>query len=157
MDNAKIVCALYSRGPHFSRVLAHVRKAAPQAKCVALVPANYPADYLEGLADAVITLDATAGMAGLREVRRRVKAIPADGIVVMFDSPRLRLLAQLCPVRHRYCYTIDGRFFPIRVALVGQFFQALARRVRGERTYRRIRKVVYEEPVEPGKNPAPPA
>jgi hypothetical protein len=156
MDNAQTICALYSRGPHFSRVLNHLRKTAPQARIIALVPATYPDDYLEGLADEVVTLQATSGVAGLKEVRRKVKAGGADALVVMFDSPRLRLLARLCPVRQRWCYTIDGRFFPVRLALFRQVLQAIVRRIRGYLLYRRIRKTVYKKPVEPGKTPAPP-
>lgn len=156
MDKAHTVCALYSRGPHFTRLIAQVRKVTPFARVIALVPPNYPADHLEDLADEVVTVGPARGLAGLRAVRERVRLAKADALVVMFDSPRLRMLAKVCPVRYRYCYTIDGRFFPVRMTLVRQTIESVTRAIRGRLTYRRIRRSVYRHPVEPGKTPTPP-
>jgi hypothetical protein len=140
------ICAYYSRGPHFVRNLKTLRQAHPDAHLTAIVPPDYPVESLGDRADTVEPLGLPAD--GRRDTRavlrlaRHLRAGRHDLFVVMFDSPKLRLLASLSGARRAECLTIDGRRFPVRFAPVAQFLGGLWRRARGNLTYARVWLVV---------------
>lgn len=146
MNRIDRVCAYYSRGPHFARNLKTLRQRHPDARIVAVVPPDYPADALAGFADAVepvgLPADGRRDLRAMLRLARHLRAGRHDLFVVMFDSPKLRLLATLSGARRRECLTIDGRCFPVRFAPLAQFFDAAIRRAWGHLVYARIWFVV---------------
>lgn len=151
MSEPKKIAALYSHGPHFPRLLHHLRAAHPGAAIVALAPADYPAERLAGAADATIPLEgppeAQRGWRALQQVRRILRQTNCDMIAVMFDSPRLRLLCALSGVPLRYCLTPDGRYFRVRLGIAPALAAMLYRPLIGNLRCLRIRRIVYRQPV----------
>lgn len=146
MSEVRRICAYYSRGPHFSRNLKVLRGMYPDAAITALVPPGYPRKPLLGLAESIENTrqaqyagrDLKAFLALIRQIRKA----RYDVFVVMFDSPKLRLLGTLSGARERYCLTIDGRYLALRLALLSQAIGAMVRNVHGRLTYLRLWFVV---------------
>ncbi|HEX71902.1 MAG TPA: hypothetical protein ENN65_01095 [Candidatus Hydrogenedentes bacterium] len=152
MSKTLRIGALYSRGPHFPRMLQQLREAHPDAHITAIVPPEYPRDALEGLADAVVVTAQNAQAGGNWKtafaVLGQIRAGKYAHFVVMFDSLKLRLLVAGSGAASRYCHTVDGRVIPLSRNPLPALLRALARSVRGHITYAYIRWVVYHRPVE---------
>lgn len=136
------ICALYSKGPHFVRMLQHLREEYPDEVLVAALPETYPFSVIETLADATIRLpDVDDGPLWSRVWRtvRRIRRARCSHIVVMFDSPRLNLLARFCGTGRRWCYTVDGRFYALSRSGPALIVTPAIQRVRGEWAYLRAR------------------
>lgn len=146
------ICAFYSRGPHYLRMLKFLRTLHPEAKITAVVPPSFPAEAALGIANQVIkTQHAQWSLRQHRELRRLVHVLREgryDLFVTMFDSPKLRILATLSGAPLRQCYTIDGRYQPLRLALVRHFAGTLARNVRGRLLYAYLYYNVHFRPVQ---------
>jgi len=144
----------YSRGRPFGRILAAVRRDHPDAELVAVVPAGYPFPGGErGLCDAVV--ETGTEPYGIRRPGPLVRLIRLlreqrfDSLVILFDSPRLRLLAAFAGApRTLYC-AFDHALKPIRPTLAGVLADVAARAVIGRAVYaglwlliriRRVRK-----------------
>lgn len=140
------ICVFYSHGPHYVRVLKRVRAHYPQARIHALVPPTVPIDTVAPYADVVRQTElARYSLRALPAVLRLFRSLRAERyavFVVIFDSTRLRLTARASGARERYCVTLDGRWVPLRRGFFRQFAQVLARRVRGEMAYRRVRRSI---------------
>jgi hypothetical protein len=151
------ICAFYSHGPHFRRLLRYLRHKHPEAQVTALIPPDYPERHIEQEVDVVERTSHTReGMSTpkaffglLRQIRRG----DYDRLVIMFDSPRLRILAALTGIPERRCYDVNGRYQPVRLGLVRAVASAIGRNLRGRVTHAYIRWVVNHRPVE---NPNPP-
>ncbi|HNR31308.1 MAG TPA: hypothetical protein PKI11_10500 [Candidatus Hydrogenedentes bacterium] len=152
MPDPKRICAFYSRGPHFMRLLAFLREREPQAHITAVVPPGYPKALLGNRADAVIETAkaqyAARDLAGIRDLLRTIRAGRFDEFVVMFDSPRLRLLAAFTGAARRSVFTVDGRCLPLTVSPVAVLVSWLYRSLRGRLTFAYIYCVVHGRPVE---------
>lgn len=152
MSTPTRLCAFYSRGPHFQRMLTNLRLQYPEAEIHAVVPPSFPVELLKDLANEVLQTEQTqwslrspGALARLVGLLRRGNY---DLFVVMFDSPKLRVLAALSGARTRQHFTIDGRMLPLRLALLRQFFGSLQRNVRGRLLYAYLHYVVYTKPVQ---------
>ena len=152
MNTTKRICAYYSHGPHYTRMLKSLRQDAPGAEITAMVPPGYPREALEGLADTIMEVEKPAGPANAMGVLRRIRAGRYDSLAVMFDSPKLRVLAALSGVPERVCHSIDRRQYPLRRAIIGPLLTALWRNVRGHILYWRIRYIVEHQPVQRGRS-----
>jgi len=154
MSAVKRICAFYSHGPHYAQVLKHLRKTYPDANITAMTPPGYPREPLTPLANRhAESAQATYSLrdiAALRLLLRQIRDGRYDLFVVMFDSPKLHLFARLTRVRRRYCYTADGRYYPLRLSLIRLLSTTLYRNLRGRITYAYIRYVVYHRPVQKG-------
>jgi len=146
------IAAFYSRGPHFARLLKELRKRYPEARITAIAPPGFPQDALVGQADRLVytdrpvyTLQEPGALLGLVGQIRKGKY---DLFAVMFDSPKLRMLAALSGARQRVCYTTSGQYQPLRLSPVRQVVAGLYRALRGRITYYYIRRIVYRYPVE---------
>jgi ADP-heptose:LPS heptosyltransferase len=147
MSDIRRVCAYYSRGPHFTRNLKTLRDMYPGAEITALVPPGYPRKPLAGLAEHIESTRQT--QYGARDLKaffgliRQIRKARYDCFVVMFDSPKLRLLGTLSGAKERYCLTIDGRYLALRLALLSQVIGTVVRHVHGRLTYLRLWLVVH--------------
>ena len=152
MKKVKRICAFYSHGPHYLRLLRYLRENCPDAEITAMAPPDFPDEPLLNCADHVMHTGQPSyslrDVRALRQLLRQIRSAHYDLFAIMFDSPKLRLLATLSGVRRRYCYTADGRFFSIHFSIVSLLAQALYRNIRGRITYAYIRHVVYHRPVE---------
>ena len=134
MSGAKHIAVLYSRGPHFIRALQVLRKVHSGATLTAIVPAEYDdKEALEGLADAVVTTSS-----GAVEVLRTIRNGRYDVFVVLFASPKLRLLASLSGARERMCCEPDGHRSPLVESPFGVVAAIGLARLRGHLTYARL-------------------
>ena len=141
------VCAFYSKGRTYLDVLQCVRQGYPEARVSAIIPARYPISREETvLVDEVVETERTRY--SLREIRplirlvRQIRAGHFDAFVVMFDSPRLRILSALSGARqHLYC-RMDGEFVPLRSSIPGTLLDVLVRAIRGRATYAYIWLIV---------------
>lgn len=146
----------YSYGPHFIRTVRSLRADSPEARITAFVPAEFPAGLLGGL-DVVLAPilgnPAERRSPGvLLSIVRAIRRQRLDVFVVLFDSPRLRLLAALSGARERQCCLVDGRTLPVRVTIAGNVFRTLGGRLRGQFRYARIWLSVHLTRV--GRSPA---
>jgi ADP-heptose:LPS heptosyltransferase len=151
VSSPRTVCAYYSKGPHFLRMLHHLRQTYPQARLIALVPPGYPVDVLAGRCDEVrktaresYGLSAPGALAGLLGDIRREQY---DVFAVMFHSPKLRIVAALSGAPSRMVYTADNRYFPVSLKLVRGAGECLLRNLRGRVTYARIWWIVHRQHV----------
>ncbi len=151
MNEPKRICAFYSRGPHFERMLEELRKRHPEAHITALIPPGYPEEALEDLADECIsTGQAVYSLREPRSVWEVLLLIRRGGydlIAVMFSSAKLSILARLTGIPLRYCHTPDGRFLPLRASIFRPAFRILYRSVHGRILYAYIRFVVHHRPI----------
>lgn len=146
------ICAFYSRGPHFLRMLKQLRAQYPEARITAVVPPTFPAEAALGIANQVIkTQHAQWSLRQHRALRKLVGVLREgryDLFATMFDSPKLRVLAALSGARARVCFTIDGRQIPLKLAVFSQLLDALARNIKGRLLYAYLHYVVYARPVQ---------
>jgi len=151
VNTIRTVCAYYSKGPHYLRMLNHLRKTHPHARIIALVPPSYPVEVLAERCDEVRKTaregyglaDPTA-LAGLIGDLRRAQY---DEFTVMFHSPKLRAVALLSGAHHRMVYTADNRYFPVSADFLRDAIAWLARNARGRITYTRIWWIVRTQKV----------
>jgi hypothetical protein len=106
----------YSPGHDFADALRRVKEAWPDAKVVAWVPAGYePTQAVADVADEFRHTQhehyGTRNLRALLSLVRQIRAERYDHFVVLFDSPKLRLLAALSKTRH--CAHIPPRGKPI--------------------------------------------
>ncbi len=152
MTEINTICVFYSHGPHFGRTLKSLRKQFPTAHITALVPPEYPAEALEGLANRMLsTKHATYSMGHPRNILKLIGQIRRgkyDLFVVLFESPKLLLLASRSGARQKYCNTVDGRFFRLRGLLITHLLANLWHGICGRIRYRYIRWVIRTQPIE---------
>ena len=150
--NAKRVCAFFSSGPHYRKVLQGLRARYPDAEVHAVVPPRYPEEAAAALATTVHRTEhdhyGPGDPAALWQLLRWLRGQRFDVFVVMFQSPKLVALARLSGAPERYCHTLDGRYAALRMPLFKQCLSLLSRRAEGRRTYARIHRIVRTRPVE---------
>jgi ADP-heptose:LPS heptosyltransferase len=141
------IVAFYSRGPHFARLLRHLRKTHPDARVTAMVPPGFPTDTLADLADAVLVTPAPPhglrNPGALSALVRQIRGTQCTRFVVMFDSARLRLVAMASGAPERWCFGPDGSYTIIETAPLRRLFGGVTRRLRGWTTWLRIWIVVH--------------
>ena len=136
---AERICAFYSKGPHYVRMLKRLRSEYPSEIIVAAIPAGFPYPSIASHVDETIRLpDAGEGSALTRgwTIVRRLRRVRCSHLVVMFDSPRLNLLARWSGSGRSWCFTVDGRLFALDRPLFSLMLQPLLQRFRGELAYR---------------------
>lgn len=156
MKEVRNIAAYYSRGPHFARLLKELRKRYPEARLTAITPPGFPQEALIGQADRMIhTSQAVYGLhepGALFSLVGQLRKGKYDLFVVMFDSPKLRMLAALSGAKRRACYTTSGDYTPLGLSPFRQVFTMIYRGLQGRIRYRRIRRIVYTQPVKPEKS-----
>ena len=151
MAEVKHICAFYSYGAHYVRLLKRLRTEHPNAQLTALVPKGYPVETVAQWADETKeTEQAEYGLGNAGALVRLLKSVRAeryDLFAVMFESPKLRLLAALAGARGRYCLTPDGRFVPLKLTGPALVLRFLYNNLRGRLRYAYIHYVVHHKPV----------
>lgn len=136
--NTPRICAFYSTGPHYVRMLRVLRENYPEAVIVAAVPATFPFEVIADLVDETMRLpeggqrgNLSAAMNVLQQLRRA----RCSHVVIMFDSPRLNVLTGLSGIPHRRCYTVDGRFYRLTRRVPRLLAQVAQQRLKGAWDY----------------------
>lgn len=136
------ICAFYSKGPHYVRMLKRLRAEYPDEIIVAAIPPDFPFSVIEQLADETIRFNETAGCtspgASLRIVRE-LRRSRCSHVVVMFDSPRLNLLARLSGASKRWCFSVDGRLRTLSQPLTRMILAPVWLRLCGQVDYLRAK------------------
>lgn len=134
--------ALYSRGPHFVRLLKRLRAEYPGETIIAAVPEDYTWPGLDGLADEILRLPAQDDGSALRRGLRVIRALRRNRcshLVVMFDSPRLNLIARCSGAPVHWCFSADGRMTRLNGGLARLLLSTIGARLRGEWNWWRAR------------------
>lgn len=136
------ICALYSAGPHFVRMLKRLREEYPGETLIAAIPTGYPFRVIESLVDETIRVPEPGEVSSLRRVVAtvtRLRRARCTHIVVMFDSPRLNLLARMSGTGRGWLYSVDGRLQVLQRSAIAMCLLPLVQRARGELAYWRAR------------------
>jgi hypothetical protein len=135
------ICAFYSKGPQFVRMLKRLRAEYPDEIIVAALPAEFPFAVIEGLADETIRFPEAGGasLGGSVRIVRELRRTQCSHIVVMFDSPRLNLLARLSGATKRWCFSVDGRLRPLSQPLAHLILAPVWLRLCGQVDYLRAK------------------
>lgn len=134
--------AFYSKGPHFVRMLKRLRAEYPDETIVAALPADFPSGVIEGLADETLRFpvpEEGASMSRALGIVRALRRARCSHIVVMFDSPRLNLLARMSGASKRWCFPADGRLRPLAQPLPRLLLAPAWLRLCGQMDYLRAR------------------
>lgn len=142
MHTPERICAVYSRGPHFVRMLKRLRAEYPDEILVAALPTTFPVQAIAGLADETLALPPAPKAGAVRHALHTIgllRKARCSHIVIMFDSPRLNILARLSGASKRWCYPVDGRLKPLTQPLFRVLAAPAWLRLRGEMDYLRAR------------------
>ena len=132
------ICALYSRGPHYVRMLRCLRENFPQATLVAAIPASFPFDAIEELVDETLRLTESRkprSPRGAWSILRHIQQAKCSHLVVMFDSPRLNMLSAFSRIPNPHCFTVDGRFYRLNRGWALPLGTALRQEIGGRWNY----------------------
>lgn len=140
MSEQPRICAYYSHGPHFARMLQGLREAHPNAHVTAMLPPDYPvSDDVERWADAVVRTEfaqySPRDLAACRRLLGQIRAARYDVFAVMFDSDLLCLLAALSGARGCLHATPDGRLVPLSASFIVAFLRTVAHQGLGRLVY----------------------
>jgi len=124
------VGVMYSDGPHFEQAIDAARRRFTNAHVVALVPERLFPTTMGDNADEVATAGSSA-----RDVFKAVRQQQFDGFVILFDSPRLRLLSALSGAGVRYWCDTAGELHASRGGATRIAADFLAMRLRGRLMY----------------------
>lgn len=140
MAERETIGVFYSKGRTFASALRCIRAARPGAALTAIVPEGYPVcDEERCVADAFLEIGkgryglkdvgALARLTGFLRVRR------FDAFVILFDSPKLRVLSALVGAGERLFCRMDGKLLPVRQSIPGTTVEAVARALWGRLVY----------------------
>ena len=152
MSNVARICVYFSKGRRFSDVLRAVREQERHAHICAMIPARYPLSAQErAMADEVVETElARYSLRRPRACARLVRQIRDghyDGFVILFASPKLRILSALAGTRRRMYCTMDGRLVAIHASIAGIIAGTVARNLWGRVVYMGIWLTVHMLPV----------
>ena len=154
MKHPPRICAFYSQGPHFMKLIAALRERYPEGHITAIIPPEYPPELLEGRVDDYILRSPRIGarsLAALLSATRLLRSGDYTIIAIMFPSLRLRLLARASRAREALYATPDGRLHPVRFAPLRELARALTTLLTGRLRYAWIWLIIRACPVRPPK------
>lgn len=142
MNHEPHIVLFYSYGPHFLRTARALRADYVNSRITAIIPGDFPQQLLKDLAIHGLPLlpnpSQTRSLRNAAATIKRLRNLCPDILVVLFDSPKLRLLAALSTAKERYCYHVDGRVTPVKRTFTIALAHTLAHRVYGRIRYIRI-------------------
>lgn len=151
------ICVFFSKGRSFADALRAVRKGMPEAMITALFPAGYPFSTEESSLAAEVAFTersqyALRDIPSLIRLVRNLRASRYDAFVILFDSPKLRILAALVHARRSLLCRLDGKLVPIRPTVCGTLTGIVVRNLWGRIVYAYIWAVVRLLPVRETRN-----
>lgn len=140
MTTAERIGVFFNKGRNLTDVLRAVRKEHPAAHICAIVPKSYSATEQE-LALVQETAYVERARYGLGDMGGFVRLIGQirkqryDVFVIMFDTPKVRLLGAVSGARAVWYCRLDGRLVPISKSILGILGSVIARRTVGGVVY----------------------
>lgn len=161
MSHKPRVCVYFSVGRNFSSVLRSVKQSMPEATITAVIPPGYPISGEErSLADEILKTDLVRyswrTLPALGKLIRQFRHQHYDAFVILFDSPRLRIVASLSGASERLHCRMDGRLAPVRMSIPGTIADVIFRNVWGRIAYAGIWLIIRFRPVRLLKSPQHP-
>lgn len=152
MSDVKRICAYYSRGDHFPRLLDGLRARFPHAELTALVPPGYPvSDELRAKVGNIVLAERShyspRELLAVARLLQTIRAGQYDLFVVMFDSPQLMLLSALSGCPERACVDRAGRYLPISGSFIGILSRLVASNLWGRAFFAYLWAIVRIFPV----------
>lgn len=134
----------YSQGPHFAKVLRRARKTYPGDTLTAVLPHGFTiTDDLADLADNVVHTQqshyALRDVPALFRLVGELREQRFTRFIVLFESPRLRLLAAAARAKQCLHGAPNARLFPISSGMLQALLAVAVRAVRGRLLYAAIR------------------
>lgn len=147
MTEPRRVCVYFSKGRSFGDALSAVRRYYAGARICAMIPAGARLTDVESslVDEVVITEEAVYSMRHPRKLAHviwKIRAARYDSFVILFDSPKLRLLAVASGARERAYCALNGRVAAIRPSVAGTVLGVVARSLWGRFAYAIIWLVV---------------
>jgi len=148
MNTTPRICAFLSKGRNFVDVLKDIRSAYPKTPIDAVIPLDYPlSDEERALVDRIVeTKKAHYSLRDAGPLFRLVRQLRAEHynlFVIMFDSPKLRLLARLSNAKACTFHRLDHRMLPIYPSIPRIVADMAFRNVWGRVAYAYIWLVVH--------------
>lgn len=148
MSRPVCIGVFYSKGRSYLEVLRCVHRHEPEARVCAIVPRGYLISPEERAAsDEIVETERTGyslqDLGALRSLLRQIRGARYDTFVILFDSPRLRILAALSGARQCAHCTFDGRLARIGPSVAGTLCDVAARNVWGRLVYALVWLVVW--------------
>ncbi|NIA13208.1 MAG: hypothetical protein GWP08_03945 [Nitrospiraceae bacterium] len=152
MSEQRHIGVFHSKGRNFAEVLRRLREQEPEARICAIVPYGYPVGREElAHADEVVETEkaqySIRDVAGLCGLVTQLRGARFDRFVILFDSPRLRILSALSRARQCAHIALDGRLVSIRPSIAGTIADIVLRHIRGRMLYAWIWIIVHTRRV----------
>jgi hypothetical protein len=152
MSRKPRVCVYFSVGRNFLNVLRSVKQSLPDASITAVIPPGYPISGDErSLAEEIIETDLVRyswrTLPALARLVRQFRRERYDAFVILFDSPRLRIVSSLSGAAERLHCRMDGRLALVRMSIPGTIADVVFRNVWGRIVYAVIWSIVRFRPV----------
>ncbi len=153
MNNQERVCVFFSVGNDFAKVVRTVRARSQGAHITAMVPPGFSTDGIA--ADEVVRMEVQRyrpwQVARLRRLAQQLRAGRYDRFVVLFPSPKLKMLASLSGAPRCECWGTDGRVRGLAPGFWANFSGELPRRLRGLRQFIEVWGQTLLRPVRKGR------
>ncbi len=140
MNEPRRIGVFYGKGRTFLDALKSIKSHDPAALVCAIVPAAYPVSEDEiTFADEILKTD--RARYGARDIVplllliRQLRGARYDAFVILFDSPRQRILASLVRARRRLHCRLDGKVVELEYTIPGVVGDAVLRNLWGRLVY----------------------
>ena len=140
MNGPRRIGVFYGKGRTFLDALKSIKSHDPAALVCAIVPAAYPISEDEiALTDEILETD--RARYGARDIVpflrliRQLRGSHYDAFVILFDSPRQRILASLVRARQRSYCRLDGKVVELEYTIPGVIGDAALRNLWGRIVY----------------------
>ena len=152
MSRKPRVCVYFSVGRNLASVLRSVKQSLPDASITAVIPPGYPvSDDERSLAEEILNTDfvrySWRTLPALARLILQFRRARYDAFVILFDSPRLRIVSSLSGATDRFHCRMDGRLAPVRISIPGTIADVVFRNVWGRIVYVGIWLIVRFCPV----------
>lgn len=142
------VCALRSQGRGFVTRLDYLRRRYPEARLLVMVPKDEDltaeeAEYADEVLEQPHATYSIRSPRQLRDLAATLRNARLDLFIVMYPSPRLRLVAGLSGARRGECWTYENQIIPLPTAIPTAMASLLWRLMLGRIRYYRCWLTTY--------------
>ncbi len=157
MNDKLQICAYYSQGPHYVRMVKRLREEYTTAQIAAMVPPDYPVSeellaHVDGVIKTELPHFSPRNVAACHRLLRQIRSARYDVFAVMFDSSQLCLLAALSRTPRCLHGTMDGRLVPLSTSICTTTAGIVFRGLWGRLVYIIVWLIVHLCPVRAPEN-----
>lgn len=130
----------YSKGRNLVDVLRSVRSRYPQGHLAVFIPPGYvlSAEETACIDESIVTEHSVYSLRRpdvLLGLRSQLRCLGRGIFVVMFDTPKQRILAAVSGTEERLYFDMNRRLIPLRASIPSVLLGALARNIWGRLVY----------------------